>query len=257
MAKAKAFKPPRTRGGPARLPGLLAQPQQRHRLRRRARARQLRGAAHRSARSSIPPTRRFPISRGRWRSATRLRTKGFEDPQGHCAPSGAPRKNNTLFGWRIIQPKGYVTFLYESMHDYRIIPTDGRKHLPASIKMWHGDPVGPLGGRHAGGGLHQPERQALVRHVGQLPEREHPRGRALHDVHARHDPVRRHDRGLDDVHAAVDARLLARAQQGTRATTSSNTPATKASATCSTSPTTQGRSSRQAVGQVTAGHGLA
>jgi hypothetical protein len=28
------------------------------------------------------------------------------------------------------------------MHDYRVIPTDGRKHLPASIKMWHGDPVG-------------------------------------------------------------------------------------------------------------------
>ena len=79
-----------------------------------------------------------------WAVAKRneLRTKGFEDPQGHCAPSGAPRKNNTLFGWRIIQPKGYVTFLYESMHDYRIIPTDGRKHLPASIKMWHGDPVG-------------------------------------------------------------------------------------------------------------------
>ena len=35
-----------------------------------------------------------------------------------------------------------MTFLYESMHDFRIIPTDGRPHLPPSIQLWHGDPVG-------------------------------------------------------------------------------------------------------------------
>jgi len=100
---------------------------------------------------SVPPTageiidpadKKIPYQPWAVAKRNELRTKGFEDPQGHCAPSGAPRKNNTLFGWRIIQPKGYVTFLYESMHDYRIIPTDGRKHLPASIKTWHGDPVG-------------------------------------------------------------------------------------------------------------------
>ena len=79
-----------------------------------------------------------------WALARRneLRGKGFEDPQAHCAPSGSPRKNVTLFGWRIIQPAGHVLFLYESMHDYRIIPTSGRPHIPASIRLWHGDPVG-------------------------------------------------------------------------------------------------------------------
>jgi hypothetical protein len=71
-----------------------------------------------------------------------LRGKGFDDPQAHCAPSGAPRKNVTLFGWKIIQPAGHVLFLYESMHDYRIIPTNGRPHIPAAFKLWHGDPVG-------------------------------------------------------------------------------------------------------------------
>jgi hypothetical protein len=79
-----------------------------------------------------------------WALARRneLRGKGFDDPQAHCAPSGAPRKNVTLFGWKIIQPAGHVLFLYESMHDYRIIPTNGRPHLPPAIKLWHGDPVG-------------------------------------------------------------------------------------------------------------------
>jgi hypothetical protein len=71
-----------------------------------------------------------------------LRGRGFDDPQAHCAPSGAPRKGVTLFGWKIIQPAGHVVFLYESMHDYRVIPTDNRPHLPARMKLWHGDPVG-------------------------------------------------------------------------------------------------------------------
>jgi hypothetical protein len=79
-----------------------------------------------------------------WALARRneLRGKGFDDPQAHCAPSGAPRKNLTLFGWKIIQPPGHVLFVYESMHDYRIIPTNGRPHISPHIKLWHGDPVG-------------------------------------------------------------------------------------------------------------------
>ena len=71
-----------------------------------------------------------------------LRGKGFDDPQAHCAPSGAPRKNLTLFGWKIIQPKDHVLFLYESMHDYRIIPTNRAAHIAPGIKLWHGDPIG-------------------------------------------------------------------------------------------------------------------
>jgi hypothetical protein len=89
-----------------------------------------------------PPDKRIPYRPEALARRNDLRTRGFEDPQGHCAPSGAPRKNNTLFGWKLLQPRGYVVFMYESMHDYRIIPTDGRPHLPASIKLWHGDPVG-------------------------------------------------------------------------------------------------------------------
>jgi hypothetical protein len=139
-----------------------------------------------------PPDKKIPYQPWALARRNELRTKSFEDPQGHCAPSGAPRKNNTLFGWRLMQPRGFVVFLYESMHDYRIIPTDGRPHLPASVKLWHGDPVG-RGRATRYRGLPESQRQALVRHVRQLPDREHPRRRALHDVRPGHDPVRGHD----------------------------------------------------------------
>jgi hypothetical protein len=89
-----------------------------------------------------PPDKRIPYQPWALARRNELRTQGFLDPQAHCAPSGAPRKNFTNFGWRIVQPDGYVLFVYESMHDYRIIPTDGRPHLPEAIKLWHPDAVG-------------------------------------------------------------------------------------------------------------------
>ncbi|HET8698431.1 MAG TPA: hypothetical protein VFO94_13140 [Gammaproteobacteria bacterium] len=88
------------------------------------------------------PHKKIPYTPEALARRNRLREDGFLDPQAHCAPSGAPRKNFTNFGWQIVQPEGYVLFLYESMHDYRVIPTDGRAHLPEAFKLWHGDPVG-------------------------------------------------------------------------------------------------------------------
>jgi hypothetical protein len=89
-----------------------------------------------------PPDKRIPYQP--WARARRneLITDGYNDPQAHCAPSGSPRKNFTNFGWKIIQPAGHVVFVYESMHDYRVIPTDGRDHLPETMRLWHADPVG-------------------------------------------------------------------------------------------------------------------
>jgi hypothetical protein len=88
------------------------------------------------------PDKKIPYMPAALVHRNQLRGRGFDDPQAHCAPSGAPRKNVTLFGWKIIQPAGHVLFLYESMHDYRIIPTNGRPHIAPSFKLWHGDPVG-------------------------------------------------------------------------------------------------------------------
>lgn len=43
---------------------------------------------------------------------------------------------------QIVEGAGYVAIETEMIHDVRIIPTDGRAHLPASIRQWYGDPVG-------------------------------------------------------------------------------------------------------------------
>jgi hypothetical protein len=45
-------------------------------------------------------------------------------------------------GYQIIQGPGHVVILYEMIHEARIIPIDGRPHLPSSIRQWNGDSRG-------------------------------------------------------------------------------------------------------------------
>ena len=47
--------------------------------------------------------------------------------------------NNLL---QIVQAPGYVTLLHEIDHSTRVIPTDGRPHIPQSIRQYQGDSVG-------------------------------------------------------------------------------------------------------------------
>ncbi len=44
--------------------------------------------------------------------------------------------------YQIYQTPGYVAILIEMIHDFRIIPLDGRPHLPANIRQWMGDSRG-------------------------------------------------------------------------------------------------------------------
>jgi hypothetical protein len=43
---------------------------------------------------------------------------------------------------QIVQGPGYVAIMQEMIHDVRIVPTDGRPHLPSSVRLWTGDPRG-------------------------------------------------------------------------------------------------------------------
>lgn len=66
----------------------------------------------------------------------------YQDPQAHCYLSGVPRQMYTPFGFQILQPKGNVVLLYEAFHSYRIIPLDGRPHIPDAIRLFEGDSRG-------------------------------------------------------------------------------------------------------------------
>jgi hypothetical protein len=44
--------------------------------------------------------------------------------------------------YQILQTPGYVAILSEMIHEARVIPVDGRPHLPESIRQWNGDSVG-------------------------------------------------------------------------------------------------------------------
>jgi hypothetical protein len=64
-----------------------------------------------------------------------------------CITPGVPRIGGVgadpLYGYyQIVQGPGYVVVAMETFHDARIIPTDGRPHLPPSIRQWSGDSRG-------------------------------------------------------------------------------------------------------------------
>jgi hypothetical protein len=67
--------------------------------------------------------------------------RGYDDPTAHCFVAGIPRSHYVPAPFYILQPPGYVVILYERM-SYRVIPLDGREHLPDSIRLWMGDAVG-------------------------------------------------------------------------------------------------------------------
>jgi hypothetical protein len=56
-------------------------------------------------------------------------------------PSGMfPAGYNNAY--QIIQTKDYVTLQYEMIHETRVIPLDGRPHLPKTVRLWNGDSRG-------------------------------------------------------------------------------------------------------------------
>ena len=67
--------------------------------------------------------------------------RGYDDPTAHCFPAGVPRSMYVPTSFQILQTPGYVVFLHERIA-WRIVPLDGRAHLPDTIRLWQGDSVG-------------------------------------------------------------------------------------------------------------------
>ena len=75
------------------------------------------------------------------RTSRDLAERGYDDPTAHCFPAGVPRSMYIPSAMHIIQTKDYIVFLHERMW-WRIIPLDGRAHLPDNMRLWEGDSVG-------------------------------------------------------------------------------------------------------------------
>jgi hypothetical protein len=59
---------------------------------------------------------------------------------GTAGPPMLPGPYNS--NYQIVQVPGYVIIQVEMIHDVRIIPLDGRPHLPPSVRSWLGDSRG-------------------------------------------------------------------------------------------------------------------
>lgn len=102
-----------------------------------------------SANGRMPPL--TPQARARLEAFTRGRKEHHaDDPEDlplaeRCLLWGADPPlvpvsyNNNL---QIVQTRDYVMVFSEMVHDARLIPLDGRPHLPATIQQWKGDSRG-------------------------------------------------------------------------------------------------------------------
>jgi hypothetical protein len=77
---------------------------------------------------------------GRWDSAE---SNQLDDRCVVFAGAGPPMLPQSYNGnYHIVQAAGYVMILFEMAHDARVIPLDGRPHLPPGIRQWMGDSRG-------------------------------------------------------------------------------------------------------------------
>ncbi len=69
-------------------------------------------------------------------------TLSKEDPTGWCVPGGVPRNNAVPYPFKILNANGEVVILYEAVHSFRQIFTDGRAHPEDPNPNWLGYSVG-------------------------------------------------------------------------------------------------------------------
>ena len=88
-----------------------------------------------------PPYGQIPYQP--WAAAQRtVNVEKYIAPLAECFLPGVPRQVYAPGGYQIVQRPGYVVFVLESSHTYRVIPTDGRPHIDAKIRLWMGDSRG-------------------------------------------------------------------------------------------------------------------
>ena len=65
-----------------------------------------------------------------------------DEPRAFCMPSGFPSAFLGPYPIQLIQTPQYLVMQTEFMNVTRIIPLDGRPHLPDNVRLWNGDSRG-------------------------------------------------------------------------------------------------------------------
>jgi len=102
-----------------------------------------------------PPDGRVPAltpeAKERWQKEQAIRRRRPEGPEDRstseqclvfrtAVPPMTPWAYNS--NYRIVQSKNEVAIYVEMVHDVRVIPLDGRPHLPSNVHLYLGDSVG-------------------------------------------------------------------------------------------------------------------
>src|SRR5215471_8967446 len=74
--------------------------------------------------------------------AHRRETLSKDDPTGRCMVGGVPRSTAVPYPFKILNTNGMVVILYEAVHSYRQIFTDGRELPKDPNPQWFGYSVG-------------------------------------------------------------------------------------------------------------------
>jgi len=71
----------------------------------------------------------------------RVSSKGKDDPEGYCLPSGVPRTNP--YPYKIVQTPTLVLIMYEgNIHSYRQVFLDKKTHSDDLDPSWFGESIG-------------------------------------------------------------------------------------------------------------------
>ena len=139
----------------------------------------------------------------------------------------------------VLQTPDHVVIYAEMIHDTRIIPIDGREHLPTNVRQWHGDARGHWEGDTLvveTTNLRRTEANAgavggdpvLLRMAKRPGGRHDHRDRAVHTERPRQPALRIHGRRSDPLHAELRRRVpVHRIPRPTSCRSSSSTPATR------------------------------
>ena len=140
LEKAKTFKPPRTKDGLPDITGFWSRLVSTEDIQDRPEV------VGQSAQKSLivePADGKIPYLP--WAAAQKTTNlEKYISPTAFCDVPGVPRMTYNFGKWQVLEGPKQIVFMPEAAGAVtrRVIPTDGRAHVPSSIKLWMGDPVG-------------------------------------------------------------------------------------------------------------------